>query len=116
MTGTPDAVASKAETSTSFGPPKQTDAGLLNVGYVDAGPADGRAVILLHGWPYDIHSYLDVTPLLATQGYRCGGRLTARARATAAFGCQRVDSGVAEHHAQSARLLAAASAWPRSCS
>jgi pimeloyl-ACP methyl ester carboxylesterase len=70
MTGIPDAVASKGETSTSFGPLKQTDAGLLNVGYVDAGPADGPAVILLHGWPYDIHSYLDVAPLLAAQGYR----------------------------------------------
>ena len=53
-----------------FGPLKQIDAGLLNVGYVEAGPADGPAVILLHGWPYDIHSYLDVAPLLATHGYR----------------------------------------------
>ena len=70
MTGTADTVASKAETSASFGPLKQIDAGLLNVGYVDAGPADGPAVILLHGWPYDIHSYLDVAPLLAAQGYR----------------------------------------------
>jgi pimeloyl-ACP methyl ester carboxylesterase len=70
MTGTTDTVASKAQTSTSFGPLKQIDAGLLNVGYVDAGPADGPAAILLHGWPYDIHSYLDVAPLLAAQGYR----------------------------------------------
>ena len=53
-----------------FGPVKQIDAGLLNVGYVEAGPADGRAVILLHGWPYDIHSYVDVAPLLAAKGYR----------------------------------------------
>ena len=44
--------------------------GLLNVGYVDAGPADGPAVLLLHGWPYDIHSYADVAPLLAADGYR----------------------------------------------
>ena len=55
---------------TPFGPLKQIDAGLLNVGYVEAGPADGPAVILLHGWPYDIHSYADVTPLLASAGYR----------------------------------------------
>ena len=58
------------ETSTSFGPLKQIDAGLLSVGYGEAGPADGSAVILLHGWPYDIHSYVDVAPLLAAQGYR----------------------------------------------
>jgi pimeloyl-ACP methyl ester carboxylesterase len=70
MTGTADTVASETETGTSFGPVKQTDAGLLNVGYVDAGPADGPAVMLLHGWPYDIHSYVDVAPLLAAHGYR----------------------------------------------
>jgi pimeloyl-ACP methyl ester carboxylesterase len=49
---------------------KQIDAGLLNVGYVEAGPADGPAVVLMHGWPYDIHSYADVAPLLAAHGYR----------------------------------------------
>ena len=49
---------------------KQIDAGVLNVGYAEAGPTDGRAVILLHGWPYDIHSYVDVAPLLASAGYR----------------------------------------------
>jgi pimeloyl-ACP methyl ester carboxylesterase len=48
----------------------QIDAGVLNVGYVDAGPADGPAVVLLHGWPYDIHSYEQVTPMLAAAGYR----------------------------------------------
>lgn len=53
-----------------FAPLKQIDAGVLNVGYVDAGPADGPAVILLHGWPYDIHSYLDVTQLLAARSSR----------------------------------------------
>ena len=53
-----------------FGAVRQIDAGLLNVGYVDAGPADGPAVVLLHGWPYDIHSYADVVPLLAAAGYR----------------------------------------------
>jgi pimeloyl-ACP methyl ester carboxylesterase len=54
----------------TFGPLHQIDAGLLNVGYAEAGPADGPAVILLHGWPYDIHSYVDVAPLLAVAGYR----------------------------------------------
>src|ERR1700704_2998588 len=51
-------------------PLKQIDAGLLNVGYAEAGPADGRAVVLLHGWPYDIYSFVDVVPLLASAGYR----------------------------------------------
>jgi hypothetical protein len=55
---------------TSLGALKQVDAGVLNVGYAEAGPADGPAVILLHGWPYDIHSYADVTPALASAGYR----------------------------------------------
>jgi pimeloyl-ACP methyl ester carboxylesterase len=54
----------------TFGPLHQIDAGLLNVGYAEAGPAGGPAVILLHGWPYDIHSYVDVAPLLAVAGYR----------------------------------------------
>src|SRR5213080_1709579 len=57
-------------TSTSFGSLKQIDAGVLNVGYAEAGPSDGPAVMLLHGWPYDIHSYVDVAPLLARAGYR----------------------------------------------
>jgi pimeloyl-ACP methyl ester carboxylesterase len=57
-------------TSTSFGPLKQVDAGVLNVGYAEAGPTDGPAVVLLHGWPYDIHSYVEVVPLLAASGYR----------------------------------------------
>jgi pimeloyl-ACP methyl ester carboxylesterase len=62
--------AIKAGTHTSFDSLKQIDAGLLNVGYAEAGPADGSAVILLHGWPYDIYSYVDVAPLLASAGYR----------------------------------------------
>jgi pimeloyl-ACP methyl ester carboxylesterase len=62
--------AIKPGTHTSFGPLKQIDAGLLNVGYAEAGPADGPPVILLHGWPYDIYSFVDVTPLLAAAGYR----------------------------------------------
>ncbi|MGP0088446.1 MAG: alpha/beta fold hydrolase [Xanthobacteraceae bacterium] len=62
--------AMKPGTNTSFASLKQVDAGDLNVGYAEAGPADGSAVILLHGWPYDIHSYVDVAPLLASAGYR----------------------------------------------
>jgi len=54
----------------SFAAPKQVDAGLLSVGYAEAGPADGPAVMLLHGWPYDIHSYAAVTPSLAAAGFR----------------------------------------------
>jgi pimeloyl-ACP methyl ester carboxylesterase len=57
-------------THASFASLKQIDAGLLNVRYAEAGPADGQAVVLLHGWPYDIHSYVDVAPLLASSGYR----------------------------------------------
>src|SRR5216684_4706361 len=60
----------KPGTNTSFGPLKQVDAGVLNVGYAEAGPANGPAVILLHGWPYDIHSFVDVAPMLASAGYR----------------------------------------------
>ena len=56
--------------NTSLGPIKQINAGLLNVGYAEAGPADGPAVILLHGWPYDIHAFVDVAPILAAKGYR----------------------------------------------
>jgi len=59
-------VASRRE----FGPVQQIDAGVVNVGYVESGPATGPAVILLHGWPYDIYSFVDVAPLLAQKGYR----------------------------------------------
>jgi pimeloyl-ACP methyl ester carboxylesterase len=62
--------AIKPGTNTSFAALKQIDAGVLNVGYAEAGPADGPAVILLHGWPYDIHSFVDVTPQLAQAGQR----------------------------------------------
>ncbi len=54
----------------TFGPVVQIDAGVLNVGYVDIGPANGQPVVLLHGWPYDIHSYADVAPALGAAGYR----------------------------------------------
>ena len=54
----------------TLGPLKQIDAGDLNVGYAESGPADGRPALLLHGWPYDIHSFTDVAPLLAQRGFR----------------------------------------------
>jgi len=60
----------KPGTNTSFASLKQIDAGVLTIGYAEAGPADGHAVILLHGWPYDIYSFVDVAPLLASAGYR----------------------------------------------
>ena len=55
---------------TSLGPVKQVQAGLLNVGYVEAGPVNGTPVVLLHGWPYDINAFVDVAPLLASKGFR----------------------------------------------
>jgi pimeloyl-ACP methyl ester carboxylesterase len=56
--------------NTEFPPLKQVDAGVLNVGYAEVGPAAGKPVVLLHGWPYDIHSFVEVAPLLAAKGYR----------------------------------------------
>ena len=75
MIGSADAQSRKINpikpgTNTSFGSLKQIDAGVLNVGYAEAGPANGPPVILLHGWPYDIYSFVDVAPLLASAGYR----------------------------------------------
>ncbi|MFK8911886.1 alpha/beta fold hydrolase [Streptomyces sp. YS-3] len=66
----PSAPAVATGTHTAFSRPKQIRAGLLNVGYAELGPAHGPAVICLHGWPYDIHSYVDVAPILAEAGYR----------------------------------------------
>jgi pimeloyl-ACP methyl ester carboxylesterase len=60
----------KAVANVSFGPLKNVNAGLLSIAYAEAGPADGPPVILLHGWPYDIHSFVDVTPALASAGHR----------------------------------------------
>jgi pimeloyl-ACP methyl ester carboxylesterase len=60
----------KPGTNTSLGAIKKIDAGTLNIGYAEAGPADGTPVLLLHGWPYDICSFVDVTPALAALGYR----------------------------------------------
>jgi pimeloyl-ACP methyl ester carboxylesterase len=67
---TPAPTPESATPHTSFAAMKQVDAGLLNVGYAEDGPHDGPPVILLHGWPYDIHSYVDVAPALAAKGYR----------------------------------------------
>jgi pimeloyl-ACP methyl ester carboxylesterase len=69
-TASVDSPPFKPGSNASFDSLKQIDAGLLNIGYAEAGPANGPAVILLHGWPYDIHSFVDVTPLLAAKGYR----------------------------------------------
>jgi pimeloyl-ACP methyl ester carboxylesterase len=65
-----DLPAIKRGTRTSFALLKQIDARLLSTGYAETGPADSQVVVLLHGWPYDIHSYVDVAPLLASAGYR----------------------------------------------
>jgi pimeloyl-ACP methyl ester carboxylesterase len=62
--------APPAGTARAFAPLKQIDAGVLNVGYAEAGPAEGPPVILLHGWPYDIYSFVEVAPLVAAAGYR----------------------------------------------
>jgi len=72
---TPIADAPRGAPPTAAAPPpldplKQINAGSLNVGYIDAGPANGPVVLLLHGWPYDIHSYSGVTPILTAKGYR----------------------------------------------
>ena len=67
MSTTTPSSSSLTPADPSFEDVKQIDAGLLNVGYVDAGPRDAPAVMLLHGWPYDIHSFDEVTPLLAAR-------------------------------------------------
>jgi pimeloyl-ACP methyl ester carboxylesterase len=70
QTSAREASVTKPARQTSFAPLKQIDAGVLNIGYAEAGPASGPPVILLHGWPYDIYSFVDVAPLLAAAGYR----------------------------------------------
>ena len=70
--------AIKPGTNVSFASLKQIDAGLLNVGYAEAGPADGPPVILLHGWPYDIHSFVDVAPLAGIRGLSSDRPVSAR--------------------------------------
>src|SRR5512142_230597 len=70
QSGKAPAPAIKPRKNKSFGMLKQIDAGLLNIGFAEAGPTNGAAVILLHCWPYDIHSFVDVVPLLVAKGYR----------------------------------------------
>jgi pimeloyl-ACP methyl ester carboxylesterase len=70
QTGKADLATGKPGSNRLFASMKQVNAGVLNVGYAEAGPANGPAVVLLHGWPYDIHSFVDVAPLLASAGYR----------------------------------------------
>jgi pimeloyl-ACP methyl ester carboxylesterase len=65
-----DMEAPRAAANAAFGPLRQVEAGELNIAYAEAGPSDGPAVLLLHGWPYDIHSFVQVVPLLAARGYR----------------------------------------------
>ena len=103
MTGSADAHAGKIDpgdatpfkpgTNKSFASLKQIDAGVLNVGYAEAGPGDGPAVILLHGWPYDIHSYVDVAPLLAA-GRLPGDRAVSARLRDDAFPLGRYASGM----------------------
>ena len=64
------ATGAKQPDAPSFGPLKQIDAGALNIGYAESGPASGPPVLLLHGWPYDIHSFVEVAPTLASAGFR----------------------------------------------
>jgi pimeloyl-ACP methyl ester carboxylesterase len=68
VTSTVETATEIRRTGASFDELKQIEAGVLNVGYAEAGPSSGPAVLLLHGWPYDIHSYLEVAPLLAAEG------------------------------------------------
>ncbi|WP_340681726.1 alpha/beta hydrolase [Amycolatopsis coloradensis] len=70
LAAAPAAAPATTGGNTSLGPIKQIDAGELSIGYAEAGPAGGPVVVLLHGWPYDIHSYVDVTPRLVAAGYR----------------------------------------------
>ena len=60
----------RTQSSKRLEPLRQVDAGVLSIAYYEAGPADGPAVMLMHGFPYDIHSYVDVAPQLAAQGCR----------------------------------------------
>jgi len=70
LSGAASAQTAGAANNRSFAPLKQIDAGVLNIAYAEAGPPTGPVVILLHGWPYDIYSFVDVAPLLAAAGYR----------------------------------------------
>src|SRR5437868_8788404 len=65
-----DPASTRPASTDAFGDIKQIDAGVLNIGFAEVGPVDGTPVLLLHSWPYDIHTYIDVAPLLAAKGYR----------------------------------------------
>src|SRR6185369_14684863 len=67
---TESSLAMRSGANAGFGTLKQVEAGVLSVGYAEAGSPRGPVAILLHGWPYDIHSFVDVAPLLASAGYR----------------------------------------------
>jgi len=116
---------------------KQIEAGDLRVGYADVGPSEGHPVVLLHGWPYDIHSYAEVTPVLASAGYRIivpylrgYGRTSFLSDATArngqqsvlavdaialmdALGIERAIVGGFDWGARTANVMAAL--WPERC-
>lgn len=62
--------AAPAPAAPVLAPIKRVEAGVLDIAYFEAGPTDGVAVMLMHGFPYDIHSYVEVAPMLAAQGYR----------------------------------------------
>jgi pimeloyl-ACP methyl ester carboxylesterase len=125
-------------TTSPFGPLRQVDAGVLSVGYAEAGPPDGPPVVLLHGWPYDVHAFAEVTPLLAAAGHRVlvpyvRGHGTTRFRSDAtprngqqaavaadvvafldALGIDRAVLGGFDWGARSAGVVAAL--WPERCS
>jgi pimeloyl-ACP methyl ester carboxylesterase len=92
------AVAGSTGKAAAMGPIRQVHAGVLDVGYHEAGPSDGQVVLLLHGWPYDIHSYVDVAPLLASAGYRV------IAPYLRGYGTTRFLSDTTPRHAQQAAL------------
>ena len=109
----------RAPSSKRLEPLRQVDAGVLNIAYYEAGPADGPAVMLMHGFPYDIHAYVDVAPLAGRPGLPRHRSLSARLRADpvsrhgdAAFGRaggngrgpDRAD-GCARHQARGVRRL-----------
>jgi pimeloyl-ACP methyl ester carboxylesterase len=135
--GTAVPAPGKPASGASFGPLKQVDAGLLNVGYAEVGPAAGPVVMLLHGWPYDIHSFVDVAPALAAAGYRVivpylrgygttrflssatsrNGQQSAVARDTVelmdALGIQKATLAGFDWGARTANIIAAL--WPERC-
>jgi pimeloyl-ACP methyl ester carboxylesterase len=88
----------EAQPAAAMGPVRQVQAGVLDVGYHQAGPSDGPVVLLLHGWPYDIHCYVEVAPLLASAGYRV---ITPYLRG---YGTTRFLSGTTPRNAQQAAL------------